>query len=36
MRFSYAGSHADMITALDRIETWLGSRSVLRGVKKSI
>ncbi len=26
MRFSYAGSHADMVTALDRIEGWLGSR----------
>lgn len=26
MRFSYAGSHTDMITALDRIETWLGKR----------
>jgi len=26
MRFSYAGSHADMITALDRMEGWLGRR----------
>lgn len=26
MRFSYAGSHADMTTALDRIEGWLGTR----------
>lgn len=24
MRFSYAGSHADMVTAMDRIERWLG------------
>ena len=24
MRFSYAGSHDDMVTALDRIESWLG------------
>lgn len=26
MRFSYAGNHADMTTALDRIEHWLGKR----------
>lgn len=26
MRFSYAGDHADMVTALDRIEGWIGSR----------
>jgi aspartate/methionine/tyrosine aminotransferase len=26
MRFSYAGSHADMITALDRMQDWLGTR----------
>jgi aspartate/methionine/tyrosine aminotransferase len=26
MRFSYAGSHDDMETALDRIECWLGRR----------
>ena len=26
MRFSYAGSHADMVAALDRMEGWLGKR----------
>ncbi|MEQ1942788.1 aminotransferase class I/II-fold pyridoxal phosphate-dependent enzyme [Mesorhizobium sp. VNQ89] len=26
MRFSYAGSHADMVTAMDRIESWLSRR----------
>lgn len=26
MRFSYAGSHADMVTAIDRIEGWLSKR----------
>ncbi len=26
MRFSYAGSHSDMVTALDRMEGWLGRR----------
>lgn len=26
MRFSYAGSHSDMITALDRMQDWLGTR----------
>ncbi len=26
MRFSYAGDHADMVTALDRMQTWFGKR----------
>jgi len=26
MRFSYAGSHTDMVTALDRMQEWLGKR----------
>lgn len=26
MRFSYAGSHEDMVRALDRIEGWIGTR----------
>lgn len=26
MRFSYAGDHSDMLTALDRMQTWFGKR----------
>jgi aspartate/methionine/tyrosine aminotransferase len=26
MRFSYAGDHSDMVTALERMEGWFGRR----------